>query len=677
MSAKLNSIKSIHIIKIFLDYIPYLRFLKTVKHSKEILKRLDITIEYFKNASAIQRVLDPSYDIQLYYHYFAINEEKKEMSQKKSKKKINVNEYILYKCLNSLDFNKKLSLQDNDFKSIINNAYKINLVINPETIHYMKDINEEIKEGLYSLLNKNIIHIKEITICKFNSANKEDMNYIIDIIKRIFIEEQLNINSNNINNINKPNNTHCVKKFNFLENSIYQQQFFNKINDIISLNKTALNIDFNLLNKDDIDQIYMNICNSISFINSLRLNMEYEKKDCYYIWAGDYSFFRYRLKNNLVLKENTLDLCKLIEMQKNNIEILDLSNYLAHPIILQDLNSNLNMPNLKELKLYLDFCEDNKKDYKYKDDWNFIHSLVDTLEVFELNITYQNKIINFSVYNSISATNKKTNFSFNNLISALNKIKKLERLKLIANISSEALIKFKNFENIKYLNISIFDKLTDLNAFISSFINLESLSIENKSDNNLFSKDCKLIFPPKLKSLEFKNFNLNEINSILQSNKQSLCYIQKFGFDLIKKDLAAFRQLIFYYSINFKKLKYLFVEFAKIYFDSEILSILKVIPSLMELKILMGETLSYYEKRVNKTYFESSPSELIEKNSFLNYLNEKMKKDIKPNIINLNFEFLDCNYIISTRNKIFKIPNFSYEQMKKMENKNYWSGINQ
>ena len=97
----------------------------------------------------------------------------------------------------------------------------------------------------------------------------------------------------------------------------------------------------------------------------------------------------------------------------------------------------------------------------------------------------------------------------------------------------------------------------------------------------------------------------------------------------------------------------------------------------MELKILMGETLSYYEKRVNKTYFESSPSELIEKNSFLNYLNEKMKKEIKPNILNLNFEFLDWNYIVSTRNKIFKIPNFSYEQMKKMENKNYWSAINQ
>ena len=133
MKSSLNDIKSKFILKLITNYIPYIRLLKIVKHSKIILNRLDITEEYFKAVSAIKRVIDPSYEIEKYYDYFKINV--KNETKTNSKKKINVNEWTLYKCLNSTDFNIKLNIIDKNFEKVINNANKINLIINSDSIN--------------------------------------------------------------------------------------------------------------------------------------------------------------------------------------------------------------------------------------------------------------------------------------------------------------------------------------------------------------------------------------------------------------------------------------------------------------------------------------------------------------------------------------------------------------
>ena len=133
MKSSLNDIKSKFILKLITNYIPYIRLLKIVKHSKTILNRLDITEEYFKVVSAIKRVIDPSYEIEKYYDYFKINV--KNETKTNSKKKINVNEWTLYRCLNSTDFNIKLNIIDKNFEKVINNANKINLIINSDSIN--------------------------------------------------------------------------------------------------------------------------------------------------------------------------------------------------------------------------------------------------------------------------------------------------------------------------------------------------------------------------------------------------------------------------------------------------------------------------------------------------------------------------------------------------------------
>ena len=133
MKSSLNDIKSKFILKLITNYIPYIRLLKIVKHSKIILNRLDITEEYFKAVSAIKRVIDPSYEIEKYYDYFKINV--KNETKTNSKKKINVNEWTLYRCLNSTDFNIKLNIIDKNFEKVINNANKINLIINSDSIN--------------------------------------------------------------------------------------------------------------------------------------------------------------------------------------------------------------------------------------------------------------------------------------------------------------------------------------------------------------------------------------------------------------------------------------------------------------------------------------------------------------------------------------------------------------
>jgi hypothetical protein len=111
MTSFLKNIKSIFILRLISNNVPYIKFLKIIKHSKLLIKKLEFNEEYYKKASAIIRVLDPSYSIEKYYKYFKISIVKEEeiLDNKKSKKKIDVNEWTLFKCLNSCDFNAKLN----------------------------------------------------------------------------------------------------------------------------------------------------------------------------------------------------------------------------------------------------------------------------------------------------------------------------------------------------------------------------------------------------------------------------------------------------------------------------------------------------------------------------------------------------------------------------------------
>ena len=614
MTSFLKNIKSIFILRLISNNVPYIKFLKIIKHSKLLLKKLEFNEEYYKKASAIIRVLDPSYSIEKYYKYFKISTVKEEeiLDNKKSKKKIDVNEWTLFKCLNSCDFNVKLNIPDNNFKYIINNAYKINLIIDPETIKYLEDISKESQENIFNLLQKNKIHIVEFTICGFNSENSlqnQNIKCILYLLCRIFQGKDVNYDSNNniiINNKDNQNNNNYIKKFNFLKNSSKEntELFFDKINNIISLKNISLNIDY--ISDENIGELNGYIYRNFSFIKSLSLNMEEEPKK-----KEDISYLAKIMSLTNIFNQ-------FFYFQAPKIEILDLSNYELHAIILRMLNSNFRMLFLKELKLNIIHAENEKINL---DDWNFILKIVNTLEVLELcikNTTIQTQLnYNFLIRYIYKPLNYNLSFLGNgdNLIMVLNKVKNLKKVKLNLILNGEALINFKNYEKIEYLDITLATFPDYLNTYFNNFKNLKSLAINFENKKKLIGDKIKLTFPSTINHLELRNLELGVINSILRLNQKKLQLIEKFLVKFKKGNLQDFRQLICYYLIYFKTLKKLSILTEG---EEDVTPIFKTVPSLSELNLKMNV----------RNYPE---------------ILENLLKYKTPNIINLNFQTYNDN----------------------------------
>ena len=197
-------------------------------------------------------------------------------------------------------------------------------------------------------------------------------------------------------------------------------------------------------------------------------------------------------------------------------------------------------------------------------------------------------------------------------------------------IDNKTLLKFNNFENIKYLNILISSQTNSLNKFFTNFKNLESLAIDNITRDCLITKENIFIFPSKLKSLKLTNFNLDEINLILENSKDVLYSIQNLEIDLIKVQLENFRQLLYKHLSNYKSLKKLFIKFEEgKYNNSEWFPIFKLIPSLTEIKI-----------KIFEDYYRCSSKEY---GDFV----EEIRKFITPNIINVELFPRDCKLFLS------------------------------
>ena len=644
MTSFLNNIKSSLILKLIANNIPYIRFLKIVKHTKSILKKIDITEEYFRVVSAVKRVIAPSYEIEKYYDYFKINKNENVLSKKNSKKKIDVNEWTLYKCLNSSNFNIKLKITDKNFETIINNAYKINLIIEPDSIDYLNNSSYEEKEKIYNLLNRNKIHILELSICRFK-FDQSNIKNILGLLKIIFIG-----NKNN----NNQNKEHFVKKFNFLDNNLENEQavIWNEINNIISLKNISLNIDYNGLSQQQINEIEEFIEKNSSTLKSLELRINdsslvadaKSSSDVFTGYPYSLEFFYsslYRKKSayrpkpidkpsqlsstekifNKGLEERSMKLKRLFGLSSNNIQILNLSNYTLNYTILNIMNSKFKMLQLKELKLKINF------DSHYSlnsSNWNFILQIVNTLEVFELNIQIfdslqlkQSKTIIdfFYYYVDLNSDLEAKKFpskvwynigNFGNLISSLNQIKKLKHLKLNFIITGEKLMEFKNFDNIEYLYVVLKTLPNCLKDYFAKFKKLKSLVVYNKCKNSTEEKNFRLIIPSSLDSLKLRNFDLDVINSILNCSKNNLTSIKKLLIDYKAETIKDFRQLILYYLLYFKSLKKLSIYGIS---KQDCSPIFKVVPSLIEFnfRFLSGY---YYLYNSNNDSFDDLKSSM-------------------------------------------------------------------
>ena len=618
--------------------------MKIVKHTKSILKKIDITEEYFRVVSAVKRVIAPSYEIEKYFDYFKINKNENILSKKNSKKKIDVNEWTLYKCLNSSNFNIKLKITDKNFETIINNAYKINLIIEPDSIDYLNNSSYEEKEKIYNLLNRNKIHILELSICRFK-FDQSNIKNILGLLKIIFIG-----NKNN----NNQNNEHFVKKFNFLDNNLENEQavIWNEINNIISLKNISLNIDYNGLSQQQINEIEEFIEKNSSTLKSLELRINdsslvADAKSSSDVFAGYpysleffYSSF-YRKKStdrtkpidkspqlsstekifNKGLEERSMKLKRLFGLSSNNIQILNLSNYTLNYTILNIMNSKFKMLQLKELKLKINFDSHYSL---YSSNWNFILQIVNTLEVFELNIQIfdslqlkQSKKIKdfsysyFDLYSDLEAKKFPTKVwydigNFGGLVSSLNQIKKLKHLKLNFIITGEKLMEFKNFDNIEYLYVVLKTLPNCLKDYFAKFKKLKSLVVYNKCKNSTEEKNFRLIIPLSLDCLKLRNFDLDVINSILNCSKNNLTSIKKLLIDYKAETIKDFRQLILYYLLYFKSLKKLSIYGIS---KQDCSPIFKVVPSLIEFNFRFLSSY-YYSYNSNNDSFDDLKSSM-------------------------------------------------------------------
>ena len=364
-----------------------------------------------------------------------------------------------------------------------------------------------------------------------------------------------------------------------------------------------MNIDYTKLSDENIGELNQYIYRNFSFIKSLSLNMEEEPKK-----SEDISYLAKIMSLTNIFNQ-------FFYFQAPKIEILDLSNYELHAIILRMLNSNFRMLFLKELKLNIIHAENEKINL---DDWNFILKIVNTLEVLELcirNSTFQK--LNFYFYTYKPPT---FNLSFigngDNLIMVLNKVKNLKKVKLNLILNGEALINFKNYEKIEYLDITLATFPDYLNTYFNNFKNLKSLAINFENKKKLIGDKIKLTFPSTINHLELRNLELGVINSILRLNQKKLQLIEKFLVKFKKGNLQDFRQLICYYLIYFKTLKKLSILTEG---EEDVTPIFKTVPSLSELNLKMNV----------RNYPE-----------FL----ENLLKYKTPNIINLNFQNYDDNY---------------------------------
>ena len=602
MDSLLNNIKSTYIFKIFANNVLFVRFLKIIHYNKLIHKKMGITSEHFKKISDVNRIIDPSYEIEKYYKYFQINLENKE--KKNSKRKFDINEWILFSCLNTANFNIKLNIFDEKFEKIINNAYKINLIINPEAIYFMERSNNEIKEHIYNLLNKNKNHILEITFSNIELKNRYIVN-ILDLLNIIFKEKDKN-------NYIKSN----IKNLNFLE--IYSgpniKLFLDEIDNIISLRNISLNFDYTKILTKRIGDVDDYIYKNFSILKSLTLKSKKDMNN--YNYESEYNL----LSKRIIIFE------AFLSIKENNIEILDLSNYILNQSILGVFDVKFSLIHLKELKLKL-LKDELKEKINYSDKWNFILKIINTLEVFELSIEEIKLNLNDSQYGFLYTTNRIKRFEFDfsyirncyNLISALNKVKHLKKLKLNIKLESEELIKFNNFNNIESLSVILVTFPEFMNEYFLKFPNLKHLEIFNECGNNFDKKKFRLVLPLTVTDLKLRKFDLETINSVLLLNKNKLNLINNFLVEFYDNNKKYFRQLIYYYLLYFKSLKKLsFSGNVENYFSE----VLKVVPSLCELNIKMKLD-EYYDE-----FFDD------------------LKKTIPSNIIRITLSSLDENIFL-------------------------------
>ena len=532
MSSILLNIRSKYSLKEIFDYLPAKFSLKLTHGNKKLSNILDICLETYKKYKEIKRVLKPSYNLERYFSYLDIN-------YCDNNDDIAINKKLLYIYLNNTSIIYDLLIENKYWEFAIRNLEKNNLIISPNLIDYLINLNYDNKIDIFNTLKAYRNNIVKISICYFNSIwklNFDLINRILEILKTIFGEGQ-----------NK------ITTISFEKNEISSyidiiDKFFDKIDNIISLQK--------------IEEILVDI-NSFS---------DHQFSD----------FFKYSSKKMISLKNlkisgtdfsqnNFYDLNIFLTNPNERIDKLDFSNCFCASTITSILYSK-KYP-LTSLKI---------KMFSNNNNWIFLDKNKDNLEELEIEVNGNNE--NYE---------NKYNKDINDLVLTLNKMKKLKRLKIIVGFYLKDLMNFFNYTNIEYLNVELyyitkgdFEKYSPFNYFVN-FKKLKSLTIVKKHGIDTQNYFFEFRFPPNLNSLCLRNIKGKIIISLLKENLDYLAALEEFKLEKCFFDIEDLDNLLNLMD-NFKSLLRLSLNEAGVntnYLFELVPKIFKKINLLIELDI--------------------------------------------------------------------------------------------
>ena len=537
MSSILLNIRSKYSLKKLFDYLPANLSLNLIHGNKKLSNNLDINLETYKKYNQIKRILKPSYSLKKYFNYLDIN-------HSDNSEDFAINEKIIYSCLNNTDFNHDLIIENNDWEFYIKNLKKNNLIISPNLIDYLINLDNDNKINVFNTLNAYRNNIVKISICYFNENRKlnfDSINRILEILKAIFIDRQ-----------NK------ITKISFENNAMSSYidiigKFFDKIDNIISFQKIEeILIDISSFNDYQFSDVF-------KYFSQKMTSLKYLK-----ILGGNFS------------QNNFYDLNLFLTNPNERIDKIDFSDCFCTSIITSVLYSK-KYP-LKSLKIKM-FSKNNN--------WIFLDKNKNSLEELELEINGNNE--------------NKYNKDKNDLVLTLNKMKKLKNLKIIGGFSLKDLMNFYNYSNIEYFNVELDDlRINDSQIYspfnyFTDFKKLKSLTIGKK---NIIDDFFVFSFPPNLNCLNLKNIDGEIVINLLKENIDKLASLVEFKLEKCNFDYKELDNLL-NLMYNFKSLLRLSINKAgyhPIHFFEIMPKIIKNIPSLIELDISRNNNKERYLK---------------------------------------------------------------------------------
>ena len=186
MCSILFNIRSKYSLKIIFNFLPANLSFKIIRINKKLSNDLDINLETYKKYKEIKRVLKPNYNLKKYFIYLDNN-----FSDNNGVRAIN--EKLIYDYLNNTSFNNDLIIEKNDWELAIKNLQKNNLIISPNLIDYMINLNNANKINVLNHLKVYRNNIIKISIYNFNGIKKlnfDSINRILEILKAIFGDGQ-------------------------------------------------------------------------------------------------------------------------------------------------------------------------------------------------------------------------------------------------------------------------------------------------------------------------------------------------------------------------------------------------------------------------------------------------------------------------------------------------------